>query len=170
LDEEKNKTLEETVRKIASDQGLRGYLGDNSMDILTRMENWANGVLRDSLPLNVEEIKIYPERMPLSTLAFTERLGYRKENAIDMLSMGCYSTLWALRSHLENQGGKRDGQDEQVLDLAKKWMGFETWPAKRSKDTSDQLESLRKEWRCTRSECLFHGTYCPQSKAEKVSQ
>ncbi len=169
LDEEQHKMLEETVRKIASDQGLRGYLGDNSLDILTRMENWANGVLRDSLPLNVQEIKIYPESMPLTTLAFTERLGYRKENAIEMLSMGCYCTLWALRRHLEEQGGKRDEQDEQALALAKKWMGFETWPAKRNKDYGDQLETLRKEWRCTRSECLYYGMYCPQSQGEKAS-
>jgi hypothetical protein len=126
-------------------------------------------VLRDSLPLNVEEIKIYPERMPLTTLAFTERLGYRKESAIEMLTMGCYSTLWALRSHLENQGGKRDEQDEQVLQLAKKWMGFETLPAKRGEDYSNQLETLRQEWRCTRSECLFYGTECWQSKGKKVS-
>jgi hypothetical protein len=39
--------------------------------------------------------------MPLRTLAFTERLGYRKEFAIEMLTMGCYNTLWALRKHLD---------------------------------------------------------------------
>ncbi len=169
LDEEQRKALEEAVRKIASEQDLRGYLGENSKDILIRMENWANDVLRKDLPLNVEEIKIYPESMPLTTLAFTERLGYRKENAIDMLTMGCYNTLWALRNHLETQGGKRDRQDEQVLQLAKKWMGFETWPELGGKDYSEQLETLRQEWRCARSECLFYGTHCTQSKGEKVS-
>jgi len=132
------------------------------------MESWANDELRESLPLHVEEIKIYPERMPLTTLAFTERLGYRKDNAIEMLTMGCYNTLWALRTHLEDQGARRDEQDEQVLQMAKKWMGFETLPDKGNENYSDQLETLRKGWRCTRSECLFHGTDCKQSKGEKA--
>jgi hypothetical protein len=170
LGDEQRKALEETVRKIASEQGLRGYLGEKSQDILARMERWANGVLHESLPLHVEEIKIYPERMPLTTLAFTERLGYRKDNAIEMLTMGCYNTLWALRLHLEGQGAKRDKQDEQVLQMTKKWMGFENLPDKKVIDYSDQLEALLQEWHCTHSECLFHKTYCQQSKEKKVSK
>ena len=169
LDNEQRNNLEETVRKIASDQGLSGYLGDISgKGILARMEKWANGKLRGSLPLQVEEIKIYPERMPLSTLAFTERLGYRKDEAIEMLTMGCYNTLWGLRGHLEEQSSKReDEQDKQALEMTRKWMGPKTWP-KRTDDSEDysyrdQLETLRQEWRCTRSECLFHKTYCKQS-------
>ena len=169
LDKKQRNNLEETVRKIASDQGLSGYLGDISgKGILARMEKWANDKLRGSLPLQVEEIKIYPERMPLSTLAFTERLGYRKDEAIEMLTMGCYNTLWGVRGHLEEQSSRReDEQDKQALEMTRKWMGPRTWPKKTddSEDYSyrDQLETLRKEWRCTRSECLFHKTYCKQS-------
>lgn len=128
------------------------------------MESWANETLREGLPLHVEEIKIYPEEMPLNTLAFTERLGYTKDNAIKMLTMGCYNTLWTLRSHLEDLGTWRDEQDEQALRLASKWMGIETWPNKRVEDYRDQVETLRTEWRCTRSECLFQNkVYCKQS-------
>jgi hypothetical protein len=47
-------------------------------------------------------------------------------------------------------------------------MGFETWPEKRGEDYADQLDALRQGWRCTRRECLFHGTYCRQSKVEKA--
>jgi predicted acylesterase/phospholipase RssA len=169
LDDQQRQSLEDAVRKIAIEQGQRGYLGGKSQDILIRMENWANEVLRGSLPLDVEEIRIYPDRMPLTTLSFTERLGYRKDRAIDMLTMGCYDTLWALRIHLEDQAAKRDQQDEQVLQMTKKWMGFETLPDKRGEDYNDQLESLRQGWRCTHSECLFYKTYCKQSQGETAS-
>jgi len=163
LNNDQRAALEDTVRQIASDQNLRGYLGKNSTDILERMETWASNVLRDSLPLHVEEIKIYPERMPLNTLSFTERLGYRKDYAIEMITSGCATTLWALRSHLETDSPNRDTQDEAALQLARKWMGFDTWPNPRTQDGIDQLEDLRQNWRCTRTECLFHKIYCQQS-------
>lgn len=55
--------------------------------------DWTDEQIVQELPLHVEEVKIYPKQMPLDSLRFTERLGYRKENAIQMLTMGCYNTL-----------------------------------------------------------------------------
>lgn len=165
ISQAQRRALEETVRQIASRQDLRGYLGEDSRDILERMEAWARQTLQERLPLHVEEIKIYPERMPLSTLAFTERLGYRQEYAIEMLTMGCANTLWALRRHLEAQGARRDRQDELTLRLAKKWMGFDTWLPKDKQDRA-QLEKLEKEWRCTRQECVFHAGQCARGAKE----
>ena len=159
ISQAQREALEKTVHEIASRQGLQGYLGEDSQDILKRMESWARQTLRARLPLHVSEIKIYPERMPLSTLAFTERLGYRQEYAIEMLTMGCANTLWALRRHLEAQGARRDHQDELALALAKKWMGFDTWLPKGEPDRS-QFDKLEKEWCCTRKECVFHAGYC----------
>jgi hypothetical protein len=89
-------------------------------------------------------------------LQFTERLGYRKDNAISMLMMGCYNTLWALRGHLEAQKKDLDALDQQVLTLAKKWMGIDTWPA-----GSSEQEALRQTWRCQRTACVFHAHHCP---------
>ena len=107
------------------------------------------------IPLQVTEIKILPDRMPLSTLQFTERLGYRQENAIDMLTMGCYQTLWALRLHLEPQFDNLDEQDRQVLELARRWMGFVDFP----KD-ADGREALRNSWQCQRTSCVFYTHHC----------
>ena len=56
--------------------------------------------------------------MPLSTLQFTERLGYRQENTLKMLTMGCYNALWALRQHLEAQkAADLDERDRVALGL-----------------------------------------------------
>lgn len=159
LDEAQRKALEELVRKIASEQGLEGYLGKNSRDILTRMEAWATQTLQESLPLHVEQIKIYPEAMPLDTLSLTERLGYRKPDAVQMITMGCSNTLWALRSYLEDQGERRDEQDDQALQLARRWMGLETWQ-KKIQVGSEAFEKLSREWRCTRQACVFHAQAC----------
>ncbi len=93
--------------------------------------------------------------MPLSTLQLTGRLGYRQENALAMLTMGCHNTLWAIRSHLEPQRGLLDDQDRRALALARKWMGVEGWPA----DAAGK-EDLRKAWRCQRTACVFHPHHC----------
>ena len=116
------------MREKARQSGHRGYLGEGAEGILERMAKWADERVAQDLPLHVEEVKIYPEQMPLDTLQFTERLGYRKENAIRMLTMGCYNTLWALREHLEKRPKSLDERDEQVLALAQKWMGFPELP------------------------------------------
>jgi hypothetical protein len=92
----------------------------------------------------------------MSTLQFTERLGYRKQNAIEMLTMGCYNTLWALRSHLEGGENDLDEFDHQVLALLKKRMGFEVFP-----DDAIEQEELSQEWNCQRIECVFHAHHCP---------
>ena len=101
VDEEQRRAILDRLLEKARERELRGYLGKNSEGILERMEDWAEKIINNRLPLQVEAVKIYPDEMPLSTLQFTERLGYRQENAIHMLTMGCYHTLWALRSHLE---------------------------------------------------------------------
>ena len=94
--------------------------------------------------------------MPLNTLQFTERLGYRYENALEMLVMGCYNTLWALRNHLEGQKGDLDECDRQALALAQKWMGGESWPPEPAGG-----EEPHQAWRCQRTACIFHASKCP---------
>ena len=95
-------------------------------------------------PPNVRELAIETRNawiqigteVQLSTLQFTERLGYKPENAVRMMTIGCYNTLWTLRAHLEQKrDGERDEIDERALRLARKWMGFEEWP--------DDFESRR---------------------------
>jgi len=134
---------------------------------LKRMKIWAEDVLRDKLPLHVDEIKIYPDEMPLSTLQFTERLGYRKENGIKMITMGCYNTLWTLRDHIENLSpAERDGQDELSLKLIRSLMGNVEWPIWKNKRdperraAQERFDTLHATWQCSRQECLFHAQYC----------
>ena len=154
-DEEKT-VLFERIRRRAAELGIRGYQGLTGEGILERMRAWGREMLDEKLPLQVNTVKIHPERMALDTLQFTGRLGYKPENALDMLTMGCYNTLWALRTSLEAPGRLLDEQDRRALALAKKWMGFETWP----KDPA-RAEELRTSWRCQRTACIFHAEHCP---------
>ena len=156
LDAEQRRVLLDRLRDEVKRRGVRGYQGQSGEGILDRMEDWAEEILSDQLPLQVRAVKIYPEEMPLSTLQLTGRLGYRQENALAMLTMGCYNTLWAVRSHLEAQRDDLDDQDRQGLALARKWMGVESWPA----DAVEQ-EKLRKAWCCQRTACVFHSHHCP---------
>jgi len=158
LSEDQRHQIETVLREKARQIGQKGYLGEEAGGILERMEHWANEHMANGLPLNVEEVKIYPEEMPLDTLQFTERLGYRKENAIKMLTMGCNNTLWALREHLAKQSeDELDERDRLVLTLIKEWMDIGEWP----KDQND-LSSLRDDWKCLRTACVFHPQSCPR--------
>ncbi len=123
------KEVQEGIVARTREQGLRGYLGTDAEGVLNRMEEWTSGAI-NSLPMHVEEVRIYPEEMPLSTLQFTERMGYKQENALKMLTMGCYNTLWSLRSHLEKASNVVDDQDSRALGLARRWMGGQDWPEK----------------------------------------
>jgi hypothetical protein len=148
--------IESQLREKARQLEQRGYLGETADGILERMQHWADEQMAQGVPLHVEEVKIYPEEMPLSTLQFTERLGYRKENAIQMLTMGCYNTLAALRRHLESQKkGDLDSQDQSVLALVQKWMGEAVWPG-----GSAEQEKFCRDWRCQRETCVFHSRNC----------
>lgn len=154
--EEEKTVLFERIRRRANEQGIRGYRGRSGEGILERMRSWGQEMLAEKLPLQVNTIKIHPERMALDTLQFTGRLGYKPENALDMLTMGCYNTLWALRTYLEDQAKVVDEADRRSLALAKKWMGFEDWP-----EDPAQVEELRTRWRCQRTACIFHAEHCP---------
>jgi hypothetical protein len=156
MDEAQRRDLLDRLRADAQARGLRGYLGEDGEGLLDRMAGWAEDLVDHLLPLQVTAVKIHPEEMPLSTLQFTERLGYRHENALAMLAMGCYNTLWALRTHLEGQVGDLDERDGQSLALARKWMGVADWPA----DHAGQ-EALRAAWRCQRTACVLHAAHCP---------
>jgi hypothetical protein len=147
--------MEEVVQKTARERGLRGFLGSEPGGILERLESWAEEKIGRKLPLQVNQITIHPEEMPLSTLQFTERLGYRKENAIDMLTMGCYNTLWTLRAYLDEGDQYFDDKDRMVLELVRKWTGVEEFPG-------DALarDELQKNWHCQRSACIYHAKHC----------
>ena len=146
------------LQENARDKNLRGFLGKDAEGILGRLEEWGEKKIARSLPLNVIEVPIFPEKMPLDTLQFSERLGYRKENAIEMITMGCYNTLWALRKHLEQNAANLDTLEKQVLDLARQWMEVNRWP---SSDEDEQLKQLYCTWKCKREQCLYHADRCP---------
>jgi predicted acylesterase/phospholipase RssA len=164
-------SFQETLSGLAPDQQLqaqkrfyektkelavRGYLGGSPDGILKRLDEWTADMLKNRMPLQVEAVKIFPMSMPMDTLQFTERLGYHKENAIKMLTSGCYDTLWAMRARLEEQtADDLDSQDRQTLELAKKWMGIERWPA--AKPEQDQL---RQDWNCRRTGCVYYAQHC----------
>jgi len=155
LDDAQRRDLLDRLRDDIARRGVSGYRGQSGEGILDRMADWVEEILSEQLPLQVKAVKIYPEEMPLSTLQLTGRLGYRQENALAMLTMGCYNTLWAIRSHLEAQKGDLDDQDQQALALARRWMGVDAWPA----DAAGR-EDLRKAWRCQRTACVFHAHHC----------
>jgi len=156
MDEGNRRQILDSLREKASEQKLRGYLGDNGEGILDRIDIWAENITNNRLPLQVNEVIIYPDKMPMSTLQFTERLGYRQENAIKMLAMGCYQTLWALRSYLEDEKKIFDAQDQQVLEFVIKWTGIEEIP-----EGAKEQEDLRQNWYCQRTECVYHARHCP---------
>jgi hypothetical protein len=156
LDEQTRRQVEAGLREKAQAAGLRGYLGRSPAGILDRMSDWTDAFIAKDLPLHVDEVKVYPEEMPLDTLQFTERFGYRQKNALQMITMGCYNTLWAVRKRLEEQKpSDLDEQDLHSLELVRKWMGEDTWPL----DPGEQ-ETLRQNWLCQRSACVFHANHC----------
>jgi hypothetical protein len=142
--------------------------GDKPDGLLDRIGAWADVMMARKLPLEVNTVKIHPEEMPLDTLQFTERLGYRKENGIRMITMGCQNTLWTLRAHLEELDS-RDEQDERSLTLARKWMKLGgdggVWP------TGAEQDVQRKKWTCQRSECVYFSQHCDRgAKAQEKDQ
>jgi hypothetical protein len=107
------------------------------------------------LPLHVNPIEIHPEEMPMRTLQFTERLGYRSENAIRMMTSGCYSTLWSLYAYLADKSrGGLDERDEITLRMAQRWMGLD------GEERPNPTRELQKSWNCRRTRCAFHAQHC----------
>ena len=120
LDPAKRSQVEGNLLKQAQEFSLSkdAFSSETQDGILDKIDQWTEKTLLSRLPLQVETIKIYPQNMPLTTLQFTERLGYKKENAIQMLAMGCYSTLDSLRTRLEKKGWESlDAHDRRALDL-----------------------------------------------------
>ncbi len=148
--------LQDKIRELPV-HDLSGKSRNDAADtILERITEWSKDVMSTGLPVQVNMVKIYPEEMPLDTLQFTERLGYRKENAIRMLTMGCHNTLTALRSYLRKQA--RSGlepRDEQALQLIRKWTGDLDQADDGPHDTG-----ASSGWRCLRTACVFHHRFC----------
>jgi hypothetical protein len=102
--------------------------------------------------------------MPLDTLQFTERLGYKQENALKMLTLGCYSTLDAVRTRLEAAPwDSLDDHDRQALTLARNWTGDDWQPAAAAAPGQE-----RPIWRCQREACAFFSTACPHGARARV--
>ena len=136
------------------EQALSGQQ-DGARDRLQQVVAEHEQIIHQKLPLHVNPIEIHPEEMPMRTLQFTERLGYKKENAIRMMTSGCYSTLWSLHEYLTAKS--RDGldpQDELVLGLARQWMGLD------AEVVATDKTALRQAWRCHRHQCVFHAKHC----------
>jgi hypothetical protein len=164
LDQNQLQALEDCIRDEAPISFLVSYnKAKNQKSTLEFMKGWAEDMLASKLPLQVDEVKIYPDDMTLSTLQFTERLGYKQKNAIDMITMGCYNTLTTIRKRLDGlqqldqeeettprvEGRKQqrmDDQDRKSLALVNKWMSFQ--------------EGSELDWVCTRAECVFHREHC----------
>jgi hypothetical protein len=156
--------LEQTLRNAARERGLRGFLGSKPEGIIERLEQWGGEKLNRRLPLQVNQIIIHPEEMPLSTLQFTERLGFRKSNAIDMLTMGCYNTLWTLLTFLDDGDKHFDEKDQLVLNLVRKWTGVEELP-----EDLQARNDLQNNWHCQRTACVYHEMHCPRGKQANIS-
>jgi hypothetical protein len=149
LDNSQLAELESCINDL-SPQIFYGPGGTKKKVTLALLKSWAKDMLATKLPLQVDEIKIYPDDMTLSTLQFTERLGYKQKNAIDMIAMGCYNTLTTIRNRLDELEKERpwemDEQDKISLELVHKW-------------TSDEQGSER-GWACMRTDCVFHPRHC----------
>ncbi len=128
-----------------------GDLAQQLEEIKTEHET----IIDQKLPLHVNPIEIHPEEMPMRTLQFTERLGYKKENAIRMITSGCYSTLWSLHEYLTDKlADGPDEHDERALRLARHWMGLD------AAELPADKTALRQAWRCRRVQCVFHARHC----------
>jgi hypothetical protein len=135
---------------------FKALMDENAQDRLERLTKWNERLLTRGLPLNVEVVKIHPDEMPMSTLQFTKRFGYKKDNAIGMITMGCYNALWSLRNHLESKHpDDLDEHDERALGLVRQLMDIDDWPS-----SHDDLEALREDWKCTRTGCIFYQDHC----------
>ncbi len=164
LDQSQLQALEDCIRDEAPISFLYSYnKAKGQKGTLEFMKDWAEDMLASKLPLQVDEVKIYPDDMTLSTLQFTERLGYKQKNAIDMITMGCYNTLTTIKQRLDTLqkldeaevtkprvAGKRqqrmDEQDKKSLALVNKWMS--------------PKEDPKLGWMCTRENCVFHQAHC----------
>ena len=150
------KKLRERIRALFV-HNLPGKAGQDAADgILDTLDEWSANMLAHGLPVQVNVIEIYPEEMPLGTLQFTERFGYRKENAIEMLTMGCYNTLTTLRRYLKKE--EKSGltaRDRQALTLIREWTG--------------DLDVAGTAWRCRRTACVFHTSYCKHGAAQHAA-
>jgi Patatin-like phospholipase len=155
--------LLEKVRSLLVHDLSEKMDSESANRVIDQIERWSEKMIAGGLPLNVNVVRIYPEKMPLDTLQFTERLGYRKENAILALTMGCYDTLAAMRRHLEQGGPDLDALDRQSLDLVRMWMGGSAWP----KDSKAQDKFIQ-VWHCQRNECVFHAGFCKHGTAEVI--
>jgi hypothetical protein len=154
LNTEQKRQVEGKLREKAQRSGQKGFLGKEAAGILERMQHWADDQVANGLPLHVEEVKIFPEEMPLGTLQFTERFGYRQENAIKMLTMGCYNTLWTLLEHLRKQPqGELDDRDRNVLSLLDQWIDD-------SPPSQADPHQPGSPWCCLRTACVFHSQHC----------
>jgi hypothetical protein len=167
LDPSKARQAQERLRERVSAlliRNLSGKIDQASSDmILDQIDQWSENVVSANMPMRVNVIKVYPEKMPLGTLQFTERLGYRKENAIQMLTMGCYDTLNALRRHLEGQNLQDlDAKDQMTLALVRKWMGDQAWP-----ESISEQEKLCHEFRCQRTACVFQSGFCAHAASQQ---
>lgn len=153
--------LYEQLQEQAAGHGFTQFDAEDLEAALNTLDSHSRDLMARRLPLHVEPVEIYPDEMQLETLHFTERLGFRREKAVEGMTMGCYNTLWRLRKHLEEKEAMvvLDKVDRQALELARKWMGIAEWPR-----SEQELKRLQDSWQCRRSECVFHAMHCRHGK------
>jgi hypothetical protein len=153
LSDEQKEALRASLRRriAAATPDVSGSLEDTLQAIQASYRQ----IIDRRLPLHVNPIEIHPEEMPMRTLQFTERLGYKPQNAIRMMTSGCYSTLWSLFVHLTRKPQHElDERDASTLRMARRWMGLE------GEAMPDATPGLQRSWRCQRVQCIFHARHC----------
>jgi len=159
LAEEQRQALRQLMEARIAD-ALPGKANKPVGERLEKIKADHRELIDQRLPLHVNPIEIHPEEMPMRTLQFTERLGYRSENAIRMITSGCYSTLWSLYAHLAGQArAGLDEHDETTLAMARRWMGLE------GDEQAASNPDLQHSWRCRRTQCVFHARHCRHGDA-----
>ena len=152
-----------TIQQDFNESGLRGWSTDKGGDEVLEQINEKSKKIRDKLPLQINRVRIFPEMMKMSTLQFTERMGYKQKNAIQMLTSGCYNTLWSIFQHLAANKKPLDGADIPVFALTLKWMGIPEDPDKRL-----PMDTIREQWQCQRTSCVFYPGFCLKSPLSDI--
>jgi predicted acylesterase/phospholipase RssA len=157
--EQKQAVMTAVQQRVVVGMGLAAEGGDDIRPALEKIKGSTDSTMSGRLPIHVEPVEIYPDTMPMGTLNFTKRLGFRDEDAVQMLTVGCYQALWTLRAHLEGKqmecaqkGATLEATDLHALHLARKWMGFEDWP--------EDVAQRQSVWRCQRTACAYYNSVC----------
>lgn len=191
LDDPENVHLYEYNETFFQNNGGEEVTLDN---VLQNIEGELTRLQNEKLPMNVRALEIFPDEMNMSTWNFTERLGYRREKALKMLTMGCYNTLWTTFTILlrRKQAGQLKEDCNKTLlqklgEIIFKNPFYLTSDEKEKESNKIDIESLlsdsvalsefvnnlndknlRQSWNCAQSSCVYWQA-CAHGKANEIS-